>query len=833
MNRQQKIKSNTVFISILYFIFSIVIVAMVTWNVEQNEKNKLQQQLNLVINAENKAVTDHLQKLKNDTLWLSKALPIQGIVQASINQEVEANAQQNLAEWKERLDSIFATFISSNLMINQVRVIGVADAGRELVRLDRRNSNIIKVTEDQLQQKARRDYFKAIQKLKEGELFVSDITLNQENGKIAEPITPVIRVGTPIYTESGAFFGALIINADAMALFKSITNKVVSHYDLTETFIVNSEGDYLKHSQPDLAFGFEFGTPYRWSDDFELIGGNKYRAINKALFSDSTNYFIETTDVFLEEGELARKLKILVIAPESLLLKEAYLWAFYVLIILVIIYLVFLYTKFHSKSKVQQQHIAEILEIQKRLNLVVEASPHGNMIIDSQGKIELVNAQVEKIFGYHRDELIGQTMELLLPKRFKAQHPQLRTNYFISPEAKIMGAGRDLFGLRKDGIEFPLEVGLNPIEFDGEKKVLCGIIDISERKNLQQQFELVVESSPNAMIMVNSDGVIELVNSEAEHQFGYSRSELLGDVVEKLIPKRYRDHHPEMVSAYFLNSGTRAMGADRELYGLRKNGTEFPVEIGIRPIETLSGKKVLASIIDISERKHFTDELKRSNKELDNFAYVASHDLKSPLRGIDQLATWLTEDLEGKIDDQAQEHLQLIRSRIDRMERLLDDLLAYSRAGKKDSNIKRTDTKELIQSVFDLANTTGSFDLNYKSDFSEIECAVVPLEQVFRNLITNAIKHHDTQQGVITVECSETKSHYIFVVADDGLGIPRDHAELAFQMFQTLRPRDEVEGSGMGLAIVKKIVELFGGTIQLSENQPRGARFTFSWSKSQ
>jgi len=278
------------------------------------------------------------------------------------------------------------------------------------------------------------------------------------------------------------------------------------------------------------------------------------------------------------------------------------------------------------------------------------------------------------------------------------------------------------------------------------------------------------------------------------------------------------------------------MGQGRDLHARRKEGTEFPVEITINRVDTETGVMVLASVVDITVRVQAmndheanTRELERQNRELNSFAYVASHDLKSPLRGIDQLATWLTEDLKGHIDATSIEHLRLMRVRINRLENLLDDLLAYSRAGRIEGHPEMLDSAALVRDVFELCRDNSPFSLTLEGHFPTFVTTRTPLELVFRNLMNNAIKHHDHAGGEITVRVQHVDDKLQFAVADNGPGIAAIHFERIFRMFQTLRPRDAVEGSGMGLAIVKKTVEAFGGTIQVEANKPRGVVFTFSW----
>jgi PAS domain S-box-containing protein len=247
---------------------------------------------------------------------------------------------------------------------------------------------------------------------------------------------------------------------------------------------------------------------------------------------------------------------------------------------------------------------------ERRFRLVVEGAPNAMVTIDRAGKIVMVNTQAERVFGYSRAELVGQPVEMLMPERFRSHHPGLREAFFTDPQPRLMGAGRDLYGLKKDGSEFPVEIGLNPIETDEGTMVVSAAIDITERKaaevalrESERSLRLVVEATPNAMVMIDRAGKIVMVNSQAERAFGYSRAELVGQPVEMLVPERFRSHHSGLREAFFTDPQPRMMGAGRDLYGLKKDGSEFPVEIGLNPIETDEGTMVLAAIVDITERK--------------------------------------------------------------------------------------------------------------------------------------------------------------------------------------------------------------------------------------
>ncbi len=256
--------------------------------------------------------------------------------------------------------------------------------------------------------------------------------------------------------------------------------------------------------------------------------------------------------------------------------------------------------------------------------------------------------------------------------------------------------------------------------------------------------------------------------------------------------------------------------------------------------ETGEPVRMVGSIADITERKLTemrlglqSEELKRSNTELEQFAYVASHDLRAPLRGIDNLASWIESDLAEAMNDESRENMMLLRGRISRLETLLDDLLAFSRVGRSDEKIELVDVKSAVAEEFDLVLQGKDFTLVLEGDFPDFETAKTPLCQVLRNLMSNAIKHHDHDRGRITVSVSEREDRYLFSVKDDGPGIDPEFHERIFGVFQTLRGRDQVEGSGMGLAIVQKQLLVAGSSVEILSNpeQERGARFIFDWPK--
>jgi PAS domain S-box-containing protein len=247
---------------------------------------------------------------------------------------------------------------------------------------------------------------------------------------------------------------------------------------------------------------------------------------------------------------------------------------------------------------------------EKNFKGLLESAPDAMVIVNREGHIELINAQTEKLFGYKRVELLGNSVDVLVPERFRATHGGHRQGFFHAPRAREMGAGLELYGLRKDGTEFPVEISLSPLETEEGVLVSSAIRDITGRKKADDKFKALLQSAPDAMVIVNQEGKIALVNLQTERLFGYSAAELLNNKVEMLIPERYRGRHPSHRGGFFSDPKLRPMGAGLELYGLRKDGSEFPVEISLSPLETEEGVLVSSAIRDISERKRAEEELR-------------------------------------------------------------------------------------------------------------------------------------------------------------------------------------------------------------------------------
>jgi PAS domain S-box-containing protein len=331
------------------------------------------------------------------------------------------------------------------------------------------------------------------------------------------------------------------------------------------------------------------------------------------------------------------------------------------------------------------------------------------------------------------------------------------------------------------------------------------------------------------IVVVNHQGVIEMVNATLCQMFGYSAYELIGEQLAVLIPARYREKHVELREKYQNNPSMRAMGAGRDLTGVNKSGKEFPIEIGLGHINSSDAPVSIATINDISERKKLETFLRKVNNDLDEFTYVASHDLKSPLRGILSLVEWIEEDIAVVATDEVKHNLQRINIRIERMENMIEALLDYARCGKETSDYEQVNVGDMLQDMVELLQVPDGFAVNIENRIGTIECRKTPFETVIRNLLTNAIKHHDKEQGTVSLRLYPEDSWAMIEVEDDGPGIPDAAKERVFKLFQTLNSESD-ERSGLGLSITKRLVEQHGGYIEVTENKNgRGACFIFSW----
>lgn len=458
------------------------------------------------------------------------------------------------------------------------------------------------------------------------------------------------------------------------------------------------------------------------------------------------------------------------------------------------------------------------------------AAPNGFLIVNQEGTIVAVNSELEAMFGMTASELVGQSVEVLLPMGLRHSHVPLRQGFFDKPDRRAMGAGRVLYARRANGLEFPVEIGLNPVTGLQGALVLASVVDISERLALEWAFRGLFDASPYGLMIINDAGVIVMVNKVLARSLGYSQAELIDQPLHILLPDRYRHGHGALMSQYAQTGESRMMGQGRDLTALHHDGTEVPVEIGLSRVRWQRQQMTLAAVSDISVRKHLELALRQANANLEEFTYVASHDLRSPLRGIADLMEWIAADLGEDAPASVTKNLARVQQRIERMERLIDDLLSYARAGQAATQYSQIDMLELAQEIVELQPVPSGFQIQLDVHIAPFQATRTPLETALRNLISNAVKHHDKTSGLIRVVAHEDDSYCVVSVVDDGPGVPPASKERIFKLFQTLTANQR-GGSGIGLALTKRVVEVHGGRIELISPvaNGRGACFRFWW----
>lgn len=370
------------------------------------------------------------------------------------------------------------------------------------------------------------------------------------------------------------------------------------------------------------------------------------------------------------------------------------------------------------------------------------------------------------------------------------------------------------------------------------KEMRDSLVDtIAQVRASEAHTQALLSNLIDGVVSVNEQGVIKTVNPAAIRIFGYPESEIIGQNIGLLFPQLEQEqgHRVDYFGKYLETEGSKTLGVVTEVVGLRGSGALFPLDLAVVEMHGEEQRMFVVILRDISERKQ-AEELKASlmadlesaNEELRSFAYVVSHDLKAPLRAIGALADWLSTDYADKFDDEGKEHMRLLVSRVHRMGNLIDGILQYSRVGRVRETPVAVDVGEMVQDVIDLLDPAPNVTITVENTLPTVVIEPTRIQQIFQNLLSNAIKYMDKPRSEIHIACSAQGEQWKFSVTDNGPGIESRHFEKIFQLFQTLAPRDRIESTGVGLALVKKIVEMYGGHIWIESAVGEGSTFFFT-----
>jgi len=497
-------------------------------------------------------------------------------------------------------------------------------------------------------------------------------------------------------------------------------------------------------------------------------------------------------------------------------------------------------------------HLKQSLDDRTRLKAIIDTAIDGIITIDAAGIIETANPAITRIFGYLPAEIIGQNIKLLMPEPDRSQHDQYLQNYHQTGEKKIIGIGREVLGRRKDGTVFPFLLSISEIDLQ-DKKIFTGIIhDISNLKKAEaaqreseNKINSIIQAAVDGIITIDTRGIMEMVNLSAASLFGYEASELLGRSINVLMPEPDQGRHNDYLHHYHTTGQKRIIGIGREVTGKRKDGTTFPFFLSISEVMLADRKVYTGFIHDITQQKlneeklrRYAAELERSNLELQDFAYVSSHDLQEPLRKIQAFGDRLKTKEHANLSDQGKDYIERMLNAALRMQNLINDLLAFSRVTTKSKPFVRVSLDKILSEVLsDLEITIERTNTQInRSPLPDIEAEPTQMRQLFQNLVSNAIKfRQENRKPIITISSRQIqrKAHLTATpgdelveisVEDNGIGFDEKYLDRIFNIFQRLEGQ-KYEGSGIGLAICRKIAIRHGGDITARSQPGQGTRF--------
>lgn len=490
------------------------------------------------------------------------------------------------------------------------------------------------------------------------------------------------------------------------------------------------------------------------------------------------------------------------------------------------------------------------LEAQRLLlETILKQAANGVIVCDASGHLTFVNPVARQMAGVDPED---SSLDLDIDRWGQAFDPKGEMipyhEYAISKALRgQLSQAMQCHMVRADGFHYDLLVSAAPLVNDGEiVGAVANFMDISEHMRIEEElrhsevrFRATFEQAAVGVAHVAIDGRWLRVNERLCQITGYTREELLTKTFQDITYKEDLDSNVSNVLA--LLAGESQTYSMEKRY-VRKDGSLVWVELTVSLVQettpltlnhsNIDESKYFISVVeDITERKEAELTLQKRNYELDQFAYIVSHDLKAPLRAISNLSEWIEEDLEGQIPVENQQQLQLMRQRVRRMESLINGLLEYSRVGRRDTTIELVSVQELLAEILDSLSPPESFTVTIAPDMPTFKTHRLFLAQIFTNLISNAIKHHPRPDGNVWITVESKEKYYEFAVTDDGNGIPPEHHQRVFALFHTLERSENTESTGIGLAIVKKIIESNGGNIRVESDGHQGTSFRFSWAK--
>lgn len=499
-------------------------------------------------------------------------------------------------------------------------------------------------------------------------------------------------------------------------------------------------------------------------------------------------------------------------------------------------------------NQLQQHH----LENASRLKAIIDTAIDGIITIDTMGIIETVNPAAARIFGYQPEEIIGQNIRMLMPEPDQSRHDGYLLNYLRTGEAKIIGKGREVQGLKKDGTIFPFLLSISELRVQDKLKFTGIVHDITSLKKAEaalreseNKINSIIQAAVDGIITIDTRGRIEMVNPAAANQFGYQPEEIIGKSINILMPEPDKRQHDGYMNRYHATGERRIIGIGREVTGLRRDGTLFPFYLSVSEVQLERRTVYTGFIHDITQQKlneerlrRYAAELERSNRELQDFAYVSSHDLQEPLRKIQAFGDRLKTKEYDNLSEQGRDYVDRMLNAASRMQILINDLLSFSRLTSKSKPFTKVNLDSVLSEVLsdlEIAIAKSNAEI-IRSPLPVIEAEPTQMRQLFQNLVSNAIKFRkEGENPIINIYAKglQRQAHLTatpgdevtqIYVEDNGIGFDEKYLDRIFNIFQRLEGQ-KYEGSGVGLAICRKIAIRHGGDITAQSQPGVGTRF--------
>lgn len=821
----------------------VLVVASILWLFYQTERKAqwaiTESEEQVAINLAAQAVNTELAMLSGDVVYIAD--------HNFLHQWFDTKTKQ---AWNQ-LTGELLSFVLRKPFYDQVRILDTR--GKEMMRINWNKGKPSVVPEDELQDKSRRYYFQQAMRLKYHEVYISPFDLNIEHGVVEKPQKPVIRGATPIVDRRGQKLGFAILNYEGQRLLNRLKN-IRQQYD-HDLWLVNEDGYWLMGPQPEVEWSFMYsGRQARFSDKYQSVWANTQTATRSGQLLQDDGLFTYTwvNPANLHFDAAGERWMLVSFFPNAKFVTNmaGYIHLLFSVFITLALTMAVACGFIASYQLQRRRSQIRIRESESRYRSLVDSAPDAIVVSDKNGRIILVNNQTEAYFGYKRGELVGQTIEKLVPERARQHHVFKRAEYVANPVVRPVDIKSGLYGMRKNGSEFPVEISLSPIETESGLLVTAIIRDISTRKQAEAEqrraqirYQELVNNLPvgvyrktpgafGKFLEVNPAMVDIFEADSAEQLLNHPVSDLYCD-------PSYR----KVVSDKLMQQGS-VRGEELKLKTL--HGREFYGALTAVVKKDIEGNVYFDGIIeDITERKKNDQcinelnerlrtrsvELEAINRELESFSYSVSHDLRQPLRALDGFSYILLTEYGDRLDETGKDGLNRMRIAAQRMATLIDDLLELSRVSR--AKIKRE--------VVDLDNIVNEVihELLQVDPQRNVIISVQPglrakgdpelLRVVMDNLVGNAWKFTGNRRDAyIEIGGNQIHDKFVYYVRDNGVGFDMNYAHKLFGAFQRLHDIREFQGTGIGLATAQRIIAKHGGTIWAEAEIGKGVTFYFS-----